>query len=698
MMRASLAAIVFLASSAVAQDADSPRAAMVARVEAAIADANRDGAAASERKAALDRAIRERWALMTALPSDSYAAIWMLDQAADELARLTLALDDARLVVGMQGKRERAEAVRAAETAYELARRAGEQIEARFERQRSIIEDGGELAPGDRTLNRRLAEIELAVRRPLLMGRAAALRIAGGAEGATPQDAISQLQGLRVESSQAEAIRDTALAIALIHQPGGKQPAIDALGRVLSAGPIPSGSRTHAEAALLRARLERGVDAQVRAIAEAASRSPFVDRTGGIDAALHVLAVEAQARVLAEAGELERAGRALIELEERSEFGGSRAQRASLANGRLSALAQGGHQWRGVAADVTLRAARALIAENEPGLDEQAMELLSHVVDHAAEQDPEPAELTPARELLARLLLATAERTEDTSESESRRARALSLVVALLGEQDANLEGLLSASATRALGPSGHVLDPAQTRALLAAAIERAPGHASAHPWRLGLAASLMSAGEGWQRALELAEAAMTSDDPAVRENAIALAGAAHTLLVQRATDDAPSLQTLEAALSFAKAHPDATDIDQEALAMRVAQALLDRGGREDAVGVLDAVRDVQGIDAIILRARAHDVLGSRERAFATYLEASSRLRPDARDEYWFVWTRLLELLADERRTRSDRGQAIGEMEARIRGYLLKLRGVDSQLGGSPWAGRLGAVERSLER
>lgn len=696
MTRAILAAFLLFASSSVAQDAGAQRAAMVSRIEAAVADANRDGAAASERIAALDRAIQERWALLTALPSDSYAAVWMLDQAADELARLTLALDDARLVVGLQGSQERTEAVRAAQTAYELARRAGEHIEARFERQRSIIDGGGELAPGDRTLNRRLAEIELAVRRPLLMGRAAALRIAGGIEGAVPEDATTQLRGLRIGSGEAEAIRDTALAIALVYQPGGKQHATDALARVLSAGTVPFGSRTHAEAALLRARLERDAEARVRAIDEAASTAPFVDQAGRVDPALLVLAVEAQARVLTEAGEPERAARTLIELEDRSELGGSRAQRAALADERLAAVAEGEQGWSTVAADVTLRAARALVAENKPALDDRAMALLSDMLYRPIENSEEPAKLTPARELLARLLLATAEHIEDPNEAGLRRARALSLVVAMLEDPDADLDGLLPAGATLALGPSGGVLNAEQVRAVLAAAIGRVPSHAAADRWRLGLAASLMSMANQWPRALELAEVAMTSADPALREDAIALAGAVHTLLVERATDDARSLDTLEAALVFSKAHPDATDVDQEALALRVASALLDRGGREDAVGVLDAVRDVPGVDAVILRARAHDVLGSKEQAFATYLEASSVLGPDAGDRYWLVWTRLLELLADERRVRSDRGQAIAEMEARIRGYLLKLRGVDPRLGGPPWARRLAEVERRL--
>lgn len=696
MMRASLAVLLLFVSSAYAQDAGSQRATMVGRVEAAVAEANRDGIAASERIAALDRAIEARWTLMTALPSDSHAPIWMLDQAADELARLTLSLDDARLVVGLLGTQERASVVRAAEIAYGLARRAGEGIEARFEQQRAIIDAGGELAPGDHTLNRRMAEIELAVRRPLLMGRAAALRIAGDADDAGPQDAITQLQGLRVGSGDAEAIRDTALAIAYVHQPGGKQRAIDTLASVVSARPVPAGSRTHAEAMLLRARLERRLEDQVRAIAQAGSVPPFVDDVGRVDAALLVLAVEARARVLSEAGELEQAARALIELEDQSVLGGSRSQRARLADERLSALAQANNEWTGVAGDVVLRVARALVAQDVPSLDERAIQVLDGLLQRS-DDDGAIAELEPAGELLARLLLATADRTDEAELASVRRIEAVRLIASLLRSPEADLTGLLGAGATLSLGPAGNGLEIAQRRRLLSAAIERLPTDLSADRWRLGLAASWMTPPKDWPTALKLAEAAMRGDDPATRADAIALAGAIHSSVVEGAADRAPSLDALQAALFFARSHPGATEIDQQVLAMKVASALLDRGRREDAVGVLDAVNGVPGVEAIILRARAQDVLGSSEEAFAAYLAASSLLRPESGDQYWLVWTRLLELLSQERRARVNQGQATGEMEARIRGYLLKLRAVDAGLGGPKWASRLGRVERTLD-
>ncbi|OAB63295.1 hypothetical protein AY599_21095 [Leptolyngbya valderiana BDU 20041] len=712
-MRAWCVAALWLVGAAAqspgqAQDLANERASMVARVDAAVASAARPGATAQERIAALDLAIAERAALMRALPEDAHAPIWMLDQAADELARLTLSLADARLVVGLMGQWRRDESLRAAESAYELARRAGERIEARFERQRAILDAGGELAPGDRTLNRRLAETEQAVRRPLLMGRAMALRVAGGGRDADAAEAANLLEGLRVGSGDAAAIRDASLAIAEVHLPGRKQRALERLDALRAGEPAPPGSPTHAEAALLRARLERGVDAQARAIAEAAGTLPFVDRQGMVDPALLVLATEARARVLVEGGRLESGARALMGLEERAELGGTRAQRAGLADDRLAAIAQAYDGWSAVAPEVVLRAARALVAQDRPDLDERAIPLLVGLIERDQTGDGADdgagaamAERVPAMELLARLWLATAQDASEDDATLARRTAALGLVRALLDEPEANLDGLLPTAATLSLGRAGMTLEPADRRALLDAALRHAPGHASADRWRLGLAANLMAADRDWRRALDLAQSAMASDDARTRADAVALAGAAHTLLVGRAGDDAASLETLEAALEFARAHPEATEIDPAALGLRLASALIDRGRREDAVGVISAVKDVPGLDALILRARASDVLDLPEQAFAAYLEASGSLRPDdPKGRYWLVWTRLLELLNDERQVRARAGsqRSAEQIEARLRGYLLKLRGIDDDLGGEPWGRRLRAVEASLDR
>lgn len=700
-----------LASSVPAQDGASQRRAdMLTSVNIALAEAGADGASGRARAAALDRAIRARAELMSALPADTHRPIWMLDQAADILTRLTMTLADARLVVGLPDQWDRDEAVRAAQSAYELARDAGRRIEERFERQRSILEAGGELAPGDRELNRRLAHTQNSVRRPLLMGRALALRIAGGDGTAEPAEAGALLENLRVGEGEARNIRDGALAIALLAQNGGAQRARQLLDGVLASGEIPPGSRVHAEAALLRGRLERGVDAQAEAMAEAADTPPFVDAQGLHDPALLVLATEARARVLVEGGRLELGARTLIGLEDRLDLAGSREQRAALADNRLAALAQSGHDWSDISPDVVLRAAGSLVRQDRPSLDEQAIALLAGLLarfeaDRAraveAGEDHTPAPERPAvMELLARLDLATAARLADDSRASEHRDRALRLTHELLSTPGADLEGLLAPAATLCVGEHGASLEPAQRRDILAAAIEQGPEHRSASRWRLGLAASLMAADEQWPRALELAEKAMERGDAATRADAVALAGAAHALLVERAGDGAGSLFVLESALAFVRQHPDATDIDRADLGMRVAKALLARGQRGDAIGAIAAIEGVPGVEATILRASAHDAIGQSDRAFAGFLEASRSLRAEDGDQYWLVWTRLLELLDAERRKRlGDGNRASAEaMEARIRGYLLRLKSIDADLGGRAWARRLEVVEANLAK
>ncbi|MFI4917608.1 MAG: hypothetical protein ACIAS6_14025 [Phycisphaerales bacterium JB060] len=698
-----------LASSAPAQDdASQRRADMLASVNIALAEATADDASGQERAAALDRAIRARSELMSALPGDTHLPIWMLDQAADILTRLTMTLADARLVVGLPDRWDRDEAVRAAQSAYELARDAGRRIEERFERQRSILEAGGELAPGDRELNRRLAQTHNAVRRPLLMGRSLALRIAGGDETAQPAEAVALLENLRVGEGEARNVRDGALAVALLAQNGGAQRALQLLDGVLAQREIPPGSRVHAEAALLRGRLERGVDAQAGALAEAADNPPFVDAQGLHDPALLVLATEARARVLVEGDRLESSARTLIGLEDRLDLGSSRDQRASIADDRLAALAQGGHDWSEVSPDVVLRVARSLVLQDRPFLDEQAIALLAALLGRfeadraraleAGEEHAHPPERPAVMELLARVDLATAGRLADDSRASEHRVRALRLTHELLSTPGADLDGLLAPAATLCLGEKGASLEPAQQREILAAAIAQGPVHPLASRWRLGLAASLMAADQQWPRALGLAEQAMRSADAATRADAIVLAGAAHALLVERAGEGVGGLSDLESALVFVRQHPDATGIDRDELAMRVARALLARGRGGDALGAIAAIEGVAGVEATILRASAHDAAGQSDLAFAGFLEASRSLRPGDGDQYWQVWTRMLELLDAERGKRLGNGnRASAEaMEARIRGYLLRLKSIDADLGGRPWAHRLERVEANL--
>lgn len=700
--------MLLMATGVWAQD----RATLVDRVRQASDQANASGVSARERVEALERAIEAREALMRALPNDAHRPIWLLDQAADTLTLQTLTMADARLVVGVLDRWERESVLAAAEDAYAMADTAGGLIEDRFDRHRAILEAGGELAEGDRALNRRLAETEQAVRRPLLMGRAMAVQVAGGGDVADPRTIVEMLDGLRVGSAAAGAIRDQALAIALIDigGTGNTDRACVLLDRILADAPDEVGSLGLAEVALLRGRLAEGVDARAQALAEAADRAPFVDERGLRDAALLVLAIEARARVLAEGGQYESAARTLIGIEDRRDLGGTARQWSLLADERLASLAQGIQSWASVAPDVILRAARAMVAQDRPELDSQATRILAELLDRfeaeqqrateAGELWAEPPERAPAMDLLARLYLASAETLTNDERAGAQRRRAVVLVWGLIEADRVDLGALLPQAATHSLGPVGDQLDVRQRRELLEAALEREPDHAQGDRWRLGLAVMLVEAGNEWTRALDLAEAAMRSSDSTTREDAIALAGAAHVLLLsgEKGNDGTP-LATLRRALGFVREHPKATTLDARDLGMRIARLLIETGNRDDAAEAVDVLRGVPGKNALVLRARALDRMGSAAQAFAAYREVSQLVTSqEDGPEFWRVRTRLLELLDAERKRRiAESGEAAGvRLEQDIRTDLLKLKAIDADLGGAPWSDRLGAIEAGL--
>src|SRR5690606_20126115 len=107
---------------------------------------------------------------------------------------------------------------------------------------------------------------------------------------------------------------------------------------------------------------------------------------------------------------------------------------------------QGIGDWSGVAADVVLRVARALVAQDRPELDARAVRILEALLErfeaertHAAEGGTawsEPPERAPAMEFLARLYLASSESLDD-------QRRAVVLVWRLIDASDADLSALL---------------------------------------------------------------------------------------------------------------------------------------------------------------------------------------------------------------------------------------------------------------
>lgn len=698
--------LIFAALATVAWGQD--RAELVGRVDQWSSRAADVDAPVADRLGALERTMREREALMSALPDDAHRPIWLLDQAADTLMAISLRMHETRLVVGLLDARARLESLHAAEEAYALADTAGGLIADRFEAQREILDTGGQLAQGDRTLNVRLAETELAVRRPLLMGRAMALQVAANGEVANADQVLALLEGVRLVPGGARAMRDVSLAIALAQRGDGAsvRRAQELLRGVLSM--LDAGDLLRAEAALLGAMLEGSADARASAIVEASGQPPFVDEQGLARAPLAVLALEARARVLLDGSRFEAAASALMELPTRRDLGGTPQQLEALLDDRLVALAERVDSWRGVRPEVVLRSAEALVAQDRPEDDARAIEMLEDLLGRFAseQQDAEksgkaytpPAEDGAARELLARLYLVRAQREPDAQVATQTRAKAIRLVLDIIESSSEDLEGLIEPAATLVLGPSGSDTGAAQRQRLLEGALRRGPSHEQADRWRLGLASLRIERDEDWNAALALAEQAMASQDASTRADATALAKAIHAT---RVSQDRGTVDELRSALAFARRHPPAAPLDAHDLAVRLARVLIDQGRPEAAREALDALASDRGKSATILRGRALSDLGRSAEAVAELRRATEMITPDADGPtYWLVWTELLELVDRERQRRMAEGndEAAQTLARAIRGHLVRLRGVDAGLGGPPFSGRLAAIESGLPR
>jgi len=695
-------------TAAAAQDRDR----LLDRIDSLRARASAPGTDVRMRDDLLGDVLEAREALMASHPEDAHRPIWLLDQAADTLVRLGLGLEDARLVVGLLDARRHADAIAMAENAYVLADTAGALIDARFRDQQASLDAGEEISEADRALNRRLAERELAVRRPLLMGRAMALQVAGGGPVADANLVLRTLEGVRLPQGSVSGVRDLSMAIAL-RSLGGTERRTSA--DVLLQGIIEAEALDPpaiAEAALLRALLEDDSEAAAQAIKEATTRPPFVDDQGLAVPALLVLAIEAGARMHAEAGGLESAALELLSLEQRRDLGGSAGDWTSLANQKLAALAQRYRDWGVVSPDLVLRAARALVARDEPASDELARRMLEDVllrirVDAeeaiAADQSfTPPVERDPARSLLARLYLVAAERTEDGARAQVLQARAVELVAALLDGRDAELDGLIAPTATLVLLPPGRGLEASARVAILSRAIETSPEHASANRWRLGRAALVIRSESRVREALDDARVVMRSGDHQARADAIVLAGAAHAALVARidsGEDGSSTVHTLRDALGFVLQHPDATDLDATMLRLRLAEFLLEREREAGAREAVDLLRPLDSTGALRMTARAYEALRDRDEAVRVYGVLTERLTFD-RDghAYWDVWVRLLELIDLERRerVRSEDARGAQALTQTLRSQLLKLRAQDPELGGPTYAGRIEAIETRL--
>ncbi|MEO1008388.1 MAG: hypothetical protein AAFX79_07460 [Planctomycetota bacterium] len=673
---------------------------------------------------ALERVVARRSTLIEEFEDDALAGVWMLDQAGDLLAQLSITAADARLVVGLLPSWERDRALMLADRAVQWTDRAGEHIARRFASQQAILDAGGTITDEDRAVNRRLQEGEMLYRRPLLRARALLLLHAGGALPSRIEEAIQLLESVGPAGTPRRSLRDAWLVSALAAS--GTSEYTERAGALADAlraefeddaDGLPVDDQVDpialVEALLARARLD-DTPAGVERIDGMLDDPPFARRSGLRRPMLVGLAIEASARLLAESGAHADAVDRLVDIERRRDIALPDATRTAMVDERLIALPASEASWAGLESDVVLRLARAMVARDRPELDDRAEALLDA---HAARLDdadgPAPG-AAAVHDLLARVLLANAARADDDAAAAGPRERAAALAIDLLdapGDASAAVPSpeLLAALAQLLLADADRFgLD--RGRRLLRAAIDANGTHPAAPRWRLQLAAALLRgdrAPDAVARAIALAESAeATARDGDVRARAVALAGALHARRIARIDALPPEarLVAVLAAAGFADRHPGG-GVDAPATQLVLARVYLERGRPRDADAALAALASLPpSIEAGVLAGMAYDQLGRGGEAFAAYRRAAAAMPEPAPGEpphprFWSTWLRLLQLLDAQRLAREADDPAAAERIRRtIGGHLLRLRSIDPQLGGGRHRSGFQALERRLGR
>ncbi|MCA9278298.1 MAG: hypothetical protein H6815_06535 [Phycisphaeraceae bacterium] len=167
---------------------------------------------------ALDQLIDARQRLIGLHPSDERIATWLLDQATDEMRRLSLYATDSTVLLGIPSDAQRAQVKRTAETVIALVARARKQAAQRV----ADYDQFSELTPAQEANLDQLKDLDLPIRVPYLESRALLLlaasdmRFAQSPASATKavEGAIASLKGFTIPPSGAEVSRKTNVAIA----------------------------------------------------------------------------------------------------------------------------------------------------------------------------------------------------------------------------------------------------------------------------------------------------------------------------------------------------------------------------------------------------------------------------------------------------------------------------------------------------
>lgn len=705
--RASFAALGLLAAGALrAQDLNPLLADLVrAQERAARADA-RDPA----RQAVLQA--RQRL-IDAAADTEPRLPGWLIEHAADTLARLADDGSDTAAIHGIPLASQRDRAAKGAADALTLLGRADRLLTAAAE---AIASEG----VGPESPRAKEIEQDRNVRVPFFRARAE-LVLAGLAQGearrARAQAAYRSISRLALASGGAEAFRRVTLAGALLlrsNSPADARSATDEIAPLLAPADAPPPGIAVAEAWFCLVSAAARLDTLERVMprfAEARRAPPFVPEPGRADPLLIVLAADASARALMDAG-LSRAdpsaARTLIDqaadeqasLLARTDLGLSPESLRALAFEKLADLGAPAPDESSLPA--VMRLALAVRLATREGRAAEAVQRLESIASGGAKGGGPwiPDALWEWAVLLSR------PSSSGAPPAPAEQRRAADVLLRLAREHPAHarapeaIAAALAFAQALALAPGATPEDAARYRATLGVAVASFPKIPGIDRWRYERA-RVLSEGSGE----ELREATgLLRSLPGGPESSPDAASLFRTVLRRwldegwtrvassRARGDDPARDAGEIlAMAREAATWSIRHAPESAAAFRLdlADALVETGGSAEAVGIYQSLRAASGgawsarVDLGLGRALVAS--GDRASGFAVLREVATRLdAPGARGPaFWHAWTILVEELA-----REGRG---GTITAHVR----RLRGLDPNLGGEPWKTR---IERATPR
>lgn len=166
----------------------------------------------------LDQLIEARQRLIGLHPSDERVATWLIDQATDEMRRLSIYATDSTVLLGIPSDAQRAQTKRVSQAVVALVARARKQAETRIAQYDQL----SELTAAQETTLDQLKDLDLPIRIPYLESRALLLQVASDVKfgqaanisAKSVQSALGTLNTFTIPPSGAEVSRRTNIALA----------------------------------------------------------------------------------------------------------------------------------------------------------------------------------------------------------------------------------------------------------------------------------------------------------------------------------------------------------------------------------------------------------------------------------------------------------------------------------------------------